>query len=73
MTNDAKSFYLILHTRDCDDSSIKIIGLYSSERRASDAIARLSKMPGFRDYPSGFHVDRYILDRDNWSEGFGDP
>jgi hypothetical protein len=27
-------------------------------------------LPGFRDYPEGFHIDEYQLDQDQWREGF---
>ena len=48
----------------------KLIGVYSSKERAEQAIERLKKKPGFRDYPDGFLIDCYELDQDNWTEGF---
>ena len=64
--------YLLNHVRDLDDevSEVKCIGIYSSEDSARAAVARLTKQPGFRDYPDGFEIDSYELDEDQWSEGF---
>ena len=66
--------YVLQHSREYDDTEdIKLIGVYSSEAAARAAIERLLRQPGFRSYPDGFHVDRYPLDKDHWTEGFGDP
>jgi len=50
----------------------KFLGIYSSEQRAREAIARFRDKPGFRDYPDGFQIYEEELDRDFgwWSEGF---
>ena len=53
-----------------DNEDIKFIGVYSTEKAAQGAIHRLTPQPGFADYPDGFHIDRYELDRDHWVEGF---
>jgi len=65
--------YILHHVHQAangDDEDIKLIGVYSSETAASDAVARLKLKPGFRDHPQGFHVERYEVDRDQWTEGF---
>ena len=49
---------------------LKILGVYSTEQRAQDRIARARTLPGFRDEPDCFWVDRYTLDEDMWDEGF---
>ena len=49
---------------------MKLIGVYSSEENAQSAIVRLSQQPGFVDQPDGFHIDRYGVDQDHWTEGF---
>jgi hypothetical protein len=59
-----------VHELDLDDEDVKFIGVYSSEQAANAAVARLSSQPGFRDATSGFHVDRYTVDQDHWTEGF---
>jgi hypothetical protein len=65
--------FVVQHVRDDDDSSrcdTKLIGVYSSEREAKLAIDRLRRQKGFIDFPNGFSVDQYELDRDHWTEGF---
>lgn len=49
---------------------VKMIGVYSSQQSAEEAVARLRVAPGFRDAPDGFSVDAYEVDRDHWIEGF---
>lgn len=53
-----------------DDESVKFIGVYSSEEAARAAVGRLALQPGFRETADGFHIDRYTLDEDEWTEGF---
>lgn len=67
-----------VHELKGDDEDVKLIGVYSTEENARAAVARLSLQPGFRESASGFHVDRYTVDKDHWAEGFvtvrpGDP
>jgi hypothetical protein len=70
-----------LHIHPGGEEDTKLIGTYSSSETAHAAIARLRVQPGFCDYPrlidplvedreSGFYLDEYELDKDNWSEGF---
>lgn len=61
--------YLLQHENPLNED-VKVIGLYSSEASAREAIARLQAQPGFCDYPDGFSIDLYELDRDHWTEGF---
>ncbi len=63
--------FVIQHSREIDDiEDVKFIGVYSSYENAVAAVKRLSMQPGFRDYPSGFDIDKYPLDKDHWAEGF---
>ena len=48
----------------------KFIGVYSSRGAAEAAIARIADQPGFTDYPEGFAIDEYQVDKDHWVEGF---
>jgi hypothetical protein len=57
-------------TEDDENEDIKLVGVYSTELRARDAIARLSSRPGFRDHLDGFHITEQELDKDEWTEGF---
>ena len=64
--------YIVQHVDDRadDDEDVKLIGIYPTEEDARAAIARLVVQPGFRDVPNGFHVDRYTVGEDHWTEGF---
>ncbi len=64
--------YLLHHVREDDEfgEDAKLIGVYRSQAIAELAIDRLSSLPGFRDYPAGFEIDKWTLDQDHWEEGF---
>jgi hypothetical protein len=49
---------------------VKLIGVYGSRGDAESAIDRLTSRPGFREHPSGFHIDEYLVGKDHWVEGF---
>jgi homoserine kinase type II len=68
----AMKVYVIQHVRDEDlpAEDVKFIGVYSSEGKAQEAVARLTPLPGFVDFPNGFYVDAYEVDVDHWTEGF---
>jgi hypothetical protein len=61
-----------VHEMPNGDEDAKLIGIYSTEQKAEQAIERLRVQPGFRDFPDSFEVSDYELDKDHWSEGF-DP
>jgi RHS repeat-associated protein len=64
--------YLLTHYRNEEElDGFKIIGVFSSESKASDAISALKKMPGFRDYPESFNIGGYEIDKVFWGDGFG--
>jgi hypothetical protein len=48
----------------------KFIGVYSTRENAQAAATRLSKASGFSETPSGFHIDEYQIDKDQWVEGY---
>lgn len=64
--------YLVHHTREVDEESddIKLVGIYSSEEKARQAIAQLREQPGFRDHQDGFELGEATLDHTEWAEGF---
>jgi hypothetical protein len=66
------SVYLLQHVsrEGSDDEDVKTLGIYSSRSKAKLAIGWLVKLAGFNRYPDGFYVDRYRLDRSEWTEGF---
>jgi hypothetical protein len=53
-----------------ETEEVKLIGVYSSQESAEAAMARVSTQPGFVDFPNGFQISPYELDRDHWTEGF---
>ncbi|MGW6424418.1 DUF7336 domain-containing protein [Nocardia sp. NPDC055053] len=64
--------FVVDHWYELEDGEevIRTIGLYSSELKASDAVDRMKKLPGFRDRPDNFSVDRYTVGKDHWTGGF---
>jgi homoserine kinase type II len=63
--------YLLWHVHDLEnDADEKVIGVYASQANAEAARERAKSLPGFRDYPDGFHIDGYELDEGQWREGF---
>jgi hypothetical protein len=53
-----------------NDDDSKLIGVYSSRENAQKAKKRIKILPGFNDSPNSFVIDKYELDKDNWTEGF---
>jgi hypothetical protein len=45
------------------------VGVYSSEIEAKTAIERLKGKPGFSEFPKGFQIHPYELNRDHWKDG----
>jgi hypothetical protein len=64
--------FVVQHVHEIgdDNEDVKVIGIYSTDESAKAAVARLSLQPGFRETVGGFHIDRYTLDHDQWTEGF---
>ena len=63
--------YVLEHVHELDDvEDIKRVGVYESVDEATRARERSSLLPGFRDYPDGFHISEYELGRDHWTSGF---
>ena len=67
-----KTVYFVQHENIENDyiEEPRMIGIYSSETLAQEAIERAKKLSGFRDYPEGFQITKYILDLDQWTFGF---
>ena len=59
-----------VHRIDEDNEDVKLIGIYSNHSNAENAKDRLSLQAGFKDNIEGFEINEYILDKDNWTEGF---
>ena len=59
--------YLLDHSHDNDT---KLIGVFSSRETAECAITKYLEKPGFQDYPDGFRIVEYEIDKAFWEEGF---
>ncbi len=66
--------YLLWHTHydgrleggeDC-----KLIGVYTSIKKAEEAMRRSSALEGFKDNLESFEISNYQLDFDHWTSGF---
>src|SRR3546814_9658085 len=71
-----------VHVIPGGDEDVKLLGVYSSDQLARQAVLRFNKQPGFQDLPhivapdsesdEGFHISEYDLDQDTqgWAAGF---
>jgi hypothetical protein len=64
--------FLLWHSHDLGNGETddKLIGVCSSEAEAAAARIRKLQYDGFRDAPDGFLIEKYELNRDQWSEGY---
>jgi hypothetical protein len=71
-SQEPQQVYLLWHTHELEDgeSSEKLLGVYSTEVKATRRTASAMELPGFREAPAGFEVARCAVDRDEWAEGF---
>jgi hypothetical protein len=69
-----KSIYLLSHDYETPtslDNGI-LLGIYHSEADARKSKEELATQPGFDQFPNGFHIDRYQINEDHWTDGFGE-
>jgi hypothetical protein len=71
-SQEPQQVYLLWHTHELEggESSEKLLGVYSTEAKATRRMTSAMKIPGFREAPAGFEIARYVVDRDEWAEGF---
>ena len=68
--------FILYHAYDYgkekEHTEMKILGVYSSRKKAKEAIERYRHLEGFCDYPKKcFQIDEYNIDYDMWwNEGF---
>jgi hypothetical protein len=69
-----KTGFVLHHTREDEDGyeNVKLIGVYSSKERAERVVESYRGLPGFAEYPEGFSISAYEIDKDHWTEGFVD-
>jgi hypothetical protein len=61
--------YLLLHNPP-ETGKVKVIGVYSTETLAEDAMDRARQLPGFAEEADGFSITRIQVDKDQWTRGF---
>lgn len=61
--------FVLLHNPS-DTGRVKVIGIYSSEALAEEAMERARVLPGFIEQPDCFTIERYDVDKDHWPRGF---
>jgi hypothetical protein len=64
--------FVVQHVHEMEDGEedVKFIGVYSDMKNAKDAVKRTVKLLGFKDSPNGFCIDKYLVDEDNWRDGY---
>ncbi|WP_420825990.1 DUF7336 domain-containing protein [Pseudomonas multiresinivorans] len=63
--------YLLSHWQYPDMETFKIIGIFSTQEKAEEAISNIKDDPGFRENPQGFVIDPYVTNQIHWVGGFG--
>ena len=58
------------YEKDTGEDESKLIGVYSSQVLAEGALKRTRRLPGFRDRPKSFGIDKYKIDEDHWTTGY---
>ena len=64
--------YVLHHTHVLADGEedIKLIGVFSTAESAQSAVDELRFQKGFRVDRAGFSVNKYLVDKVHWREGF---
>lgn len=66
-----KELFILHHNHgDPEDETYKRLGVFNTEEQAKEAVEHYLELPGFRDYPSGFEVSKYVVGKLYWPEGF---
>ena len=65
--------YVLWHIHEVrkDDRDLSLIGIYSTEEKAKEALAHARTLPVFCDWHDEFSVASYTLDEDLWPHGGG--
>ena len=59
-----------IHKISNDNESAKLLGIFSTEENAKKAINKYKKLPGFKDFPDDFIIDKYQINETEWNSGF---
>lgn len=61
--------FLIWHTNPTNDD-VKLIGVFDSLESASEVKDRYLLKSGFMNFPDGFEISKYTINKECWTEGF---
>ena len=61
-----KKVYVLIHAKETKQSGIQefVIGFFSSLERAIEEKKKRENVLGFKDYPEGFRVEVFVIDKD---------
>ena len=64
--------YELSHTYEDDDGydNVTYIGVYPSIKDAYNKINIIKILRPYSEYPNNFIVDEYVINEDNWCDGF---
>ena len=74
--DEREEVFMLWHTHELTDDfgvheEVKLIGVFSSEAKAKEAIALVKDQEGFRDFPcTCFEIDKAKIDQIDWADGF---
>lgn len=67
-----KKIFILQHSYElengCDET--KLLGVFSSFEKAVQVIQEYKNLPGFKNRPDDFYIDKYEIDKKYWIEGF---
>jgi homoserine kinase type II len=69
MDNNVFLLWHVYEESGADDDE-NLLGVYSTEENAKKNIEKWKSVEKFHKHPDGFMVCKYILDEDEWKEGF---
>ena len=59
-----------IHVFSGGEEDVKLLGVFSTRQLALDAKKTLKSQPGFKQHPHGFIIEKYEIDKRQWTEGF---
>lgn len=63
--------YLLEHIYELEGhDEVRTLGIYSSNKKAEEAILYYKKLSGFKNLLDGFNIDEYEINERCWTEGF---
>ncbi len=68
--------FMVWHRHEQTDDygtheEVKLIGVFSCEAKAREAIAQVKEQEGFRDFPcTCFEIHKAIINQVGWADGF---